>query len=151
MEVAMVEKKGPEGIRFICRLDRATVEADGLLKLAHDVIDESHDHRTFDERRELIKNADGLKVNAAVAQFKAMSGTDLSTNNKLYMIMERYVELEEKKHPKASRAKALDKFFEEFAAKYPQEFGIDGAEKRQVRGIPAGNYVMQRDSGNGIV
>jgi len=147
----MVDNKTIKRPSFIFELGAVADDKDKLLELARGAIAESHDHRTFAERKDLIKNADCLDINARRALLKAMTSTNLSTNNKLYLIMERYVELEEKKHPKASRAKALDKFFEEFAAKYPQEFGIDGAEKRQVRGVPAGNYVMQRDSGNGIV
>ncbi|MBQ7633090.1 MAG: hypothetical protein IJS88_03145 [Alphaproteobacteria bacterium] len=144
----MTEKKDSEGLKFLFRLDLAGADQDKLLELARASIEESKTHRTFSERKELITNPDSLKVNAARAHIKAMVSTDLSTNNKLYMIMERYVEIDEKKHPTTPRHKALDKFFNDFAKKYPTEYGAAKVEHKNTN-QPIGLALHAR--GNSII
>ena len=107
---------------FIERLEQASKDKALLVKLANDVVCESHDHRTFSQRKDLIKNADTLCINAAYALTK-MRSPDFSTNDRLYMIMNRYVGIATKENPKLSRSKALDGFIKEFAASYPQAYG----------------------------
>ncbi len=120
----MTENKNAEGLKFLLKLDLAGANQDKLLELAHTSIAESKSHRTIKERKDLITNSDALEINAARARIKAMVSTDLSTNNKLYLIMERYVKIAENQHPKISHHKALDEFFTKFSQKYPDDYGI---------------------------
>jgi len=127
----MADNKTVKRPSFIFELGAAADDKDKLLKLAHDAIVESpsHDKPTFVDRKDLNKSADSLEMNARWALLKAMTNTHLSTNNKLYLIMERYVQMQEKQHPKISRAKALDNFFRDFAESYPREYGAADAQK----------------------
>lgn len=145
----MADNKTIKRPSFIFELGAAADDKDKLLELARGAIAESHDHRTFVERKELNKKADVLAMNARWALLKAMTSTNLSTNNKLYLIMERYVNLAEKQHPKISKAKALDNFFKDFAAKYPKEYGAEGANKVQSKSLPR-EFILH-SHGNSIV
>ncbi len=145
----MADNKTIKRPSFIFELGAAADDKDKLLELARGAIAESHDHRTFVERKELNKKSDVLAMNARWALLKAMTSTNLSTNNKLYLIMERYVTLAEKQHPKISKAKALDNFFKDFAAKYPKEYGAEGINKTQSNSLPR-DFIL-RSRGNGIV
>ncbi len=129
----MSEDKKAEGLRFIFRLDLASTEKGKLLELARDSIRESHSHRTFSDRKDLLLNPDTLHINSAYATGHAIMNANFSTNDKLYMIMHRYVSLVSKENPKMSQAKALEKFRADFAAAYPQEFGAK-AEPQKANG-----------------
>ncbi len=146
----MVENRTNKRSSFIFELGAAADDKDKLLKLAHDAIVESpsSDKPSFVERKDLNKSPDSLEMNARWALLKAMTSSNLSTNNKLYLIMERYVLLQEKQHPKISRAKALENFFKDFAAQYPKEYGVKGTQQVHT-GMVA--HITARSGGNGIV
>ena len=125
----MVENKKAEGLKFLMKLDSASAEKGKLLELARDTIRESHDHRTFSGRKDLIINADSLDINRAYAWGHAVLNANFSTNDRLYLIMDRYVKLDTKGNPRASKAKALARFRAEFAKTYAQEYGIKSEPK----------------------
>lgn len=134
MGVAMTEKKNPESSNFANRLDQAATDKDKLLQLARDVIDESHDGRSFSQRRsrDLRVNPTGIFVGDAIARVHEKANANLSTNDKLYMVMQQYINLSIAGNPRASKDKALAKFCQEFAQKYPKEFGAENVSGRVI-------------------
>jgi len=136
----MVENKKAEGLKFLLKLDQASAEKGKLLELARDAVRESHDHRAFSNRKELITNPDSLDINAAFARSHALMNANFSTNDKLYLIMKRYVELAAKENPRMSKGRALADFCHEFAAAFPQEYGAAAAAK--INAVPL-NFVLR--------
>ena len=120
----MVEKKNTEGLKFILRLNMVADDKDKLVLLAKQAVDESHDKRTFTERKnqDLRVNATSIKLGATIADAHVMLNNNLSTNDKLYKIMDRYINLVSEKH-KITKDEALKHFCKDFANKFPQEYG----------------------------
>lgn len=143
----MVENKKAEGLKFLLKLDQASAEKGKLLELARDAVRESHNHSTFSMRKDLITNPNSLDINAAFARSHAMMNANFSTNDKLYLIMQRYVLLAEKETPRVSKAKALDRFIKEFAAAYPQEYGVQTTAKTAEKPVSMPLNLMLRSRG----
>lgn len=144
----MTENKIADGLKFLLKLDMSSYSENMLLQLANDAINGSHDKRTFVERRgrDLLVNPTSVHLCSVIATGHAMTNSNLSTKDKLYMIMDRYVELAVRKKPKMSKDKALNNFCEEFAEKFPQAYGKgDMSKKMQQRAVV--NHML-RNSGN---
>ena len=149
MEVVMDENAKAGGSGFIFKLSAAAKNKDSLLQLACDAINESHDKRTFAERRkqDLYVNPTSIKLYELAGLRKAITNKNLSTNDKLYMIMQNYINLLTAGNH-TSPENALKHFCKDFAAKFPKEFGVNKAENANIN-QPL-NLVM-RSRGNGIV
>ncbi|MBR6355619.1 MAG: hypothetical protein IKR92_02075 [Alphaproteobacteria bacterium] len=147
----MAENKKAEGLKFLVKLNQASAEPGKLLELARDSIRESHDHRTFSGRSDLIVNADALDINKAYAYGHAVMNANFSTNDKLYLIMYRYVQLAVKDNPLTSKAKALAHFCKEFAAAYPQEYGVKSKQKVDDKSKAAPLLMMKSAQNHSIV
>ena len=119
-------KRSAEGLKFILKLDMLGDDEKKLVQLAKEVIDESHDKRTFAERRnqDLQVNPTSINLGAAIGASHAMMNNNLSTNDKLYMVMNKYLKLALQKNPKASKDKALERFCRDFATAFPKEYGV---------------------------
>lgn len=119
-------KRSAEGLKFILKLDMLGDDEKKLVQLAKEVIDESHDKRTFAERRnqDLQVNPTSINLGAAIGASHALMNNNLSTNDKLYMVMNKYLKLALQKNPKASKDKALERFCRDFAAAFPKEYGV---------------------------
>ena len=129
----MTDNTPSVSLMFKLKLDSVAFGKDDLIKLAKETIDVSHDHRTFSERegRDLIVNPTSIKVGATVGMGRAIMNKNLSTNDKLYMIMNKYISLVRSKNPLASEYMALDSFRKDFAKKYPEEFGVKNCKVKQ--------------------
>ena len=127
----MLEKKNAEGLKFMFRLDQAALDKSKLISLAHDVIDDSHDKRTFFERQvqDLRVNPTSINLGATIGLGHAVTNKNLSTNDKLYMVMHKYISLSLSENPKTSKDKALKRFCHEFAMSYPEEYGVNRHNK----------------------
>lgn len=127
----MAEKKNPKNANFLHGLYDAVANADKdkLLSLAGDAIDKSHDGRSFAQRRsrDLSVNSASISMGATFGLGHAMMGADLSTKDKLNMVMDAYINLSIGNNAKASKDRALAKFCQEFAEKYPRQFGVENA------------------------
>ena len=125
----MVNEKNKEGINFLLKLDAlvARQDSDGLVDMAGEAIARSHDGRTFLQRkdRDLTLNPTVIKLKAIVGNSNALNNLDLSTNDRLYMIMNRYIGLEVVKSGKMTPEKALDKFCRQLAEKDPILYGAE--------------------------
>lgn len=121
----METKRSAEGLKFILKLDMLGDDEKKLVQLAKEVIDESHDKRTFAERRnqDLQVNPTSINLGAAIGASHALMKNNLSTNDKLYMVMNKYLKLALQKNPKASKDKALERFCNDFATAFPKEYG----------------------------
>lgn len=122
----MTDTKKNEGLRFILKLDMAADDERKLVQLAREIIDNSHDKRTFLERKnqDLQVNPTSINLGAAIGASHAMMNNNLSTNDKLYMVMNKYLKLTLQKNPKTSKDKALERFCKAFATDFPQQYGI---------------------------
>ncbi|MBR1825966.1 MAG: hypothetical protein IJ770_05205 [Alphaproteobacteria bacterium] len=127
----MNEKKNAEGVKFLFRLDQAALDKNKLIDLARNVIDESHDKRSFAERKmqDLRVNPTSVNLGATIGLGHAITNKNLSTNDKLYMVMHKYIALSLSENPKASKDKVLKRFCHEFAMSFPKEYGIEEAQK----------------------
>ena len=85
----MTDNTPSVGLTFKLRLDSIVSSTEDLVKLAKETMDVSHDHRTFSERegKDLIVNPTSIKVGATIGMGRAIMNKNLSTNDKLYMIM----------------------------------------------------------------
>jgi hypothetical protein len=122
----MTDNKKADGLRFILKLDIMADDERKLVQLAREIIDDSHDKRTFLERKnqDLQVNPTSINLGAAIGASHAMMNNNLSTNDKLYMVMNKYLKLALQKNPKASKDKALERFCKDFAAAFPKEYGM---------------------------
>ena len=121
----MNENKKSEGKEFKERLANADNKSK-LVELARDSIIHSHDKRAFSERKELITASGGLHLRSVYALGRSET-PEFSTNDRLYMIMYKYMMMSVKNNPLASdsaKEKAIIQFKKDFAEKYPQEYGI---------------------------
>ena len=63
-------------------------------------------------------------MGAAIGKSHAVMNNNLSTNDKLYMVMNKYIKLIQQQNPKITKEKALADFCKTFAADFPAEFGL---------------------------
>lgn len=120
----MTENKTSEGLKFLMKLDMSAHSEKMLLQLAKDAIDESHDKRTFIERkgRDLLVNPSSVGLYAAIGKGHAISNANISTNDKLYMVMDSYIKLAKEHNPNVNKDKVLDRFCRAFAERFPLEY-----------------------------
>jgi hypothetical protein len=130
----MTDKRNIEGVKFILKLDMSADDERKLVQLAKEAIDDSHDKRTFLERKnqDLRVNPTSINLGAAIGSGHAMMNNNLSTNDKLYMVMNKYIKLMQQKSPKITKEKALDNFCKIFAAEFPNEYGIKNIPNRSI-------------------
>ncbi|MBQ8481865.1 MAG: hypothetical protein IJ532_04975 [Alphaproteobacteria bacterium] len=130
----MTDKKNTEGLKFILKLDMMADDEKKLVQLAKEAIDDSHDKRTFLERKnqDLRVNPTSINLGAAIGSSHAIMNNNLSTNDKLYMIMNKYIKLVQQKNPKMTKDKALDNFCKVFSAEFPNEYGVKTIERCSV-------------------
>lgn len=116
----------PEKPDFIKKLEQVGEDEKALIRLAKEAINESHDKRTFLERknRDIRFNPCGIAIGNAIATGHAMANSVFTTKDKLYMVMKKYIDLTIQKKPKISKDEALNKFCRDFAAEFPKEYGI---------------------------
>lgn len=147
---AMAAKKNPRDAAFLRTLCRAVISADkdSLLSLAREAIDESHDGRSFSQRRsrDLIVNPASISMGATFGLGHALMGANLSTKDKLYMVMNEYINLSVGHNAKASKDRALAKFCHDFAEKYPREFGAENAAENKMTLKNSNNFGMMKQS-----
>lgn len=110
-------KKMTSGQWFMARLEVATRDKKDLLKLAAVTIRNSHTKRTYSER-ELPKNTTALNMRATYAVCNVVAGKDLSTDQRLILIKQRY------------QKAGYGDFDKDFAKAYPNEYG---KEKNQAK------------------
>ena len=103
-------KKMTSGQWFMARLEVATRDKKDLLKLAAVTIRNSHTKRTYSER-ELPKNPTALNMRATYAICNVVTGKDLSTDQRLILIKQRY------------QKAGYGDFDKDFAKAYPNEYG----------------------------
>lgn len=122
----MTDKKNIESVKFLFELNSCADNEEKLVQLAGEAVVKSHDKRTFVERKnqDLSVNPASINLGAAIAKSHALMNHNLSTNDKLYMIMHKYLNAVLQKNPKASKDKALERFCADFAAKFPKEYGV---------------------------
>lgn len=139
----MTDKKNSEGLKFVLKLDMCANDEKKLVQLAGEAIADSHDKRTFSERRnqDLRVNPTSINLGAAIGTSHAMMNNNLSTNDKLYMIMNKYLKLAQQKNSKISKDKALEHFCKDFANSFPVEFG---AERKTQRTPEIKNLIAMR-------
>ena len=101
----MTDKRNIEGVKFILKLDMSADDERKLVQLAKEAIDDSHDKRTFLERKnqDLRVNPTSINLGAAIGSGHAMMNNNLSTNDKLYMVMNKYIKLMQQKSPKITK------------------------------------------------
>lgn len=121
----MTDAKNKENLKFAIRLKAAAENAEKLVALAGRVIAESHDKRTFSERRrqDLQVSSTGVNLGAAVARGRYLLDNNLSTNDKLYVIMNKYAALLRQNDQSVTKDAALERFCRDLAAKYPEAYG----------------------------
>ena len=144
----MTDKKNAEGLKFILKLDMLADDEKKLVQLAKEAIDDSHDKRTFLERKnqDLRVNPTSINLGAAIGSGHAMMNNNLSTNDKLYMVMNKYIKLMQQKNPKITKDKALDNFCKVFSTEFPNEYGLKPTQRKPVEL----NMVMLKKGRDGI-
>lgn len=121
----MVDSTKAEGLKFMFNLNQASDDKDKLLELAQTALRESHSKRTFVERCGKDLNLLSLDLGATVGHMHVLTNKEVSTKDKLYMIIKRYVALTQKDNSKTSEKKAIDSFCSELQKRYPQEYGAE--------------------------
>lgn len=126
----MAENKKSEGLEFLLRkLNPAANDKDKLVDLAHEAICMSHTKRTFIERRGKGLDLLSLNLGEAQARIHIMANREFTTNDKLYYIIKRYVDLVQKENPRTPEKSAIDEFCEKLQERYPKEYGAKSAQK----------------------
>ena len=100
------------GQKFMAELELAAENKDDLLKLAGKVIQNSHTKRTFIERK-LPENETALDMRATYAMMNVFTRKDLSTDQRLILIKQRY------------RKMQFGDFDKDFRKAFPKEFGVE--------------------------
>lgn len=129
----MVENKHAEGLKFMFRLDQASADKDKLLELAHTTLCESHSKRTFTDRCGKDLNLLSLDLGETQARIHILANKEVSTKDKLCMIIKRYVVLSQKDNPRISEKRAIDNFCSELQKRYPKEYGVEPKDKAAVK------------------
>lgn len=126
----MIDNKPSEGLSFMMKLNNAAFDKKELVRLAHEAIMDSHDQRTFVERqgKDLRVNPTSINLGATVGMGHAILNHNLSTNDKLNMVMKKYIDLAVKDNPDISKESALKSFCKDFAKSYPEEYGAKSGE-----------------------
>jgi len=100
------------GQKFMTDLDIAAKNKKDLLTLARDVIQHSPSKRTFLERK-LPENETALNMSATYAVMNAYTRKDLSTDQRLILIKQRYHKMN------------FGDFDKDFKKAFPKEYGIE--------------------------
>lgn len=130
----MTEKKKSTGLEFLLlKLNPAANNKDMLVELAHEALCKSHSKRTFVERCGKDLYLHSLSLGANIAHIHAMTNKELTTSDKLYMVIKKYVELEQKNNPLMSETKAINNFCADLQKKCPQEYGIATPNKNVIK------------------
>jgi len=121
----MTDNKPSEGLDFMMKLNTASFDEKKLVQLAHSAIVDSHDQRTFLERegKDLRVNPTSINLGATIGMGHAILNHNLSTNDKLNMVMKKYIDLVVRNNPKTTKEEALNSFCKDFAKQYPNEYG----------------------------
>ena len=116
---------GKESMNFYIKLKSCSEDKGLLLRMAAEAIAFSHDKRTLAQRRnqDLQFNPTSINLGSTIGTIRAFHKQNLSTNDKLCMIINKYINLETKNNPKFNKNKALDNFDREFAEQYPKQHG----------------------------
>lgn len=126
----MTENKKAEGLEFLLRkLNPAANDKDKLVDLAHEAICSSHTKRTFTERRGKGLDLLSLNLGEARARIHLMANREFTTDDKLYFIIKRYVDLAQKENPRTSEKSAINEFCTEFQKRYPKEYGAKSEQR----------------------
>lgn len=145
----MVENRKSEGLNFLlCKLPAAN-DKNKLVELAHETLCMSHSKRTFMERRSKDLNLLALGLGERIGRIHAMTNTVVTTNDKLYLIIKKYVDLEQRNSPKISEKTAIDNFCKELRERCPKEYGVEHKEKVSER--QPFNLIMKSAKSRGIV
>lgn len=126
----MTKNKKSEGLEFLLRkFNPAANDKDQLVDLAHEAICMSHTKRTFIDRRGKDLDLLSLNLGETKARIHLMANREFTTNDKLYFIIKRYVDLAQKVNPRTSEKSAINEFCTEFQKRYPKEYGVKSAQK----------------------
>lgn len=114
-----------DSMQFYTKLKDCSENKDSLLKMAAEAIAFSHDKRTLAQRRsqDLQFNPTSINLASTIGTIRAFHKQNLSTNDKLCMIINKYIGLAIKDNPKLNKPKALEDFDCEFAKRYPNMHG----------------------------
>ena len=129
----MIENKKADGLKFLLKLDPAANNKDKLVDLAHEAICSSHTKRTFAERRGKGLDLLSLNLGEMQARIHVMAGREFTTNDKLYLIIKRYVNLVQKENPRTSEKSAINEFCSALQKRYPKEYGSEAQDKSAVK------------------
>ena len=110
---------------FLMKLNGCASDKKLLLRMAAEAIAHSHDHRTLAQRRsqDLQFNPTSINLRACIGKIHALNNQNLSTNDKLCMVINEYINLEIKDNPKTHKDTALEHFNQQFLNLYPQQHG----------------------------
>ena len=106
-----IKTKLTSGQQFVAELNSAAKDKDSLLLMARDVIRKSHTKRTFVER-DLPENSTALDMRATYAMLNAYSRKDLSNDQRLILIKQKY------------QKQGFGDFDKDFRKTFPQEYGV---------------------------
>lgn len=106
-----MNKKLTNGQKFMAELRVAAQNKESLLLMARDVLAKSHTKRTYKER-EIPESEVALNMKATYAMAGVIRGKDLSTDQRLVLIKQRY------------QKQGFGDFDKDFKKAYPQEYGV---------------------------
>lgn len=109
-----MNKKLTGGKKFMSDLSFVARDKESLLLMARDVIRKSPSQRSYNERK-LPEDQTALNMHATFAIAGVIKGKDLSTDQRLILIKQRY-----QKH-------GFGDFDKDFKKAYPQEYGVKTA------------------------
>lgn len=104
-------KKLTGGQKFMAELENAAQSKEDMLRLAGETIRKSHSKRTFVER-DLPVHETALNMRATYAAMNAYTRKDLSTDQRLILIKQKYQKL------------GFGDFDKDFKKAYPDEYGL---------------------------
>ena len=105
-----INKQQNKSKKFVAELMEAEKNKDSLLMLARDVLRMSHTQRSYNERK-LPEDQTAINMHATFAIAGAMRGKDLSTDQRLILIKQRY------------QKQGYGDFDKDFKKAYPEEYG----------------------------
>ena len=116
--------------KFITEL-LAARDKEGLLLMAHNALENSHTKRSYKER-DIPETPVALNMKATYAIAGAMRGKDLSTDQRLILIKQRYQKL------------GFGDFDKDFKKAYPQDYSRKNVTLSPVAQILTERFNMQR-------
>ena len=129
--MADTKTKLTSGQWFMARLEVSSRDKDALLKLAAVTINNSHTKRSYFER-ELPTNQTALNMRATYAAFNAATKKDLSTDQRLILVKQRY------------QKAGYGDFDKDFAKAYPKEFGKDKTKAKELNSALVARHQASR-------